>query len=68
MILYGQDEIAIVEADPLAVVLHERMFLLVSRYLNAQKPLHIGSGMIRPDLIGIILPKRSPLRKPFNIM
>lgn len=68
MLLFGQDEIYTVESSPKNVYIYERTYLMVSRYKRSRKMLHIGSEMIQRDFTGIMLPKRSPLRRPFNIL
>lgn len=50
------------------VAIATRINLMVRRQLFAKKPLHIGTQGIEQNQIAIPLQRRSPLRKPFNIM
>jgi len=50
------------------VVLANKATLETYRHLNARKLLHIGSESIWLDYLGIMLPKKSPLKRPFDLM
>lgn len=56
------------ESSSQFVVIALKIFLTANRFLYARKPLHIGSESLASIYLGIALPKRSPLLKPFNLM
>lgn len=57
-----------IEANPRAILFGTRLYMTVQRYLKATLPLHIASETIEPDCLTILLPKKSPLREPFDLM
>lgn len=50
------------------VVIDNRMFLGTDRFMKAQTALHIASENIAPDYISQVLPKKSLLLEPFNML
>lgn len=57
-----------IEAHPRAILFGTRLYMATQRYLKASLPLHIASAIMEPDFVAILLPKKSPLREPFNLM
>lgn len=50
------------------IVIDNRMFLGTDRFMKARTALHIATENIAPDYISQVLPKRSLLLDPFNML
>ena len=57
-----------IERDPKVVFISNRVVLKVHRHQYANRSLHIGTENLGVDYMGHVLPKRSPLLQPFNLM
>ena len=66
MIEKVEDELPLADADSKNIIISYRTHL--ARKIKARNRLHIGSEDIGHDFLGLILPKGSPLLRPFNIM
>jgi len=66
--IYNESEIELIESNPKNIVIATRTFLIANRQVYANKPLHIAKESIGFDLVGPMLPKKSPLKKPIDMM
>lgn len=57
-----------IEATPGGVFIISRLYFSVQQLLYATKHLHIGRESLGPDFSGIMLPKGSVLKRPFDRM
>ena len=62
------DEVPSVDSNPQLVVVDNRMYLATNRYTKAHNSLHLGLENLSPDYMAHILPKKSPLLRPFNML
>ena len=64
----GSQMIPRIEADPKTVMVTLKNGATVRRFLSASKRLHISSESLELIDLAWLIPKKSPLRTPFNIM
>lgn len=57
-----------VESSSSVIAIASRTNIIIRQQLYASKPLHIGSGFTDQDYLALVLPKKSPLMRPFNEM
>lgn len=68
MVTNQADLLRLAEEDPRNIVITGRSYLTEKLIEKSRKSLHISSENIGSHWTGMILPKGSPLRRPFNVM
>ncbi len=61
-----RQSIPLLEKNSRLIVITLQIQAFIRRYLLARKALHIGTETLEPVGLAWILPKRSPIKKPFN--
>ncbi|KAI2797495.1 hypothetical protein BLOT_013052 [Blomia tropicalis] len=63
-----KNDVRLVENEKNIAFISSRTSILISRYIYATKPIHIGSEPLSLYHLAWALPKGSPLKEPFNLV
>lgn len=68
MVTNEVDQFELVDQDPTNIVVSSRSYLTRRNMNYTKSVLHVGAENVANFYTAMLLPKRSPLTRPFNIM